>query len=223
MRKLRMGKRGGFSLIVVLIISLIGLTVIAVSLQMAAATSGNSRASSGLVNNYNLLSSELENARAILRERMSTTSGDAPRYFHPGGGAASEADNITSLDNLIIPDGVIVDRALSAREIREYGLEQKSGGNDWRIAVRIYDMQYEPERLAGMAVEDARWVPPSVILIGSGEEPPLDAGGNPLPPITGTGPAVNAGSYLIRASFEIDDQIEHTIEMALTETTKKTT
>jgi hypothetical protein len=212
-----MEKRGGFSLIIVLILSIMGLAIVGVMLQLTAASSGAGIMATRGGHNYNMLSSEIENARATLAERLSDDI-PAPRYFDPGG-SVSETGDVTALDMLVIPGGVVKDRALTTRELAEFGLKDAS-----RLVVKIYDMQYEPSLIKiPTDADDFNLLPARVPVVGTGGDRPNDEpGGPPLPVSTGDSIADNAGSYLIRAMFEGQGGKNlHSIEMAIIASTQK--
>jgi uncharacterized membrane protein YgcG len=205
-----MPARRGFSLITVLVISVVVLGAVGVVMQFMTVSAGAGRTSSTINRDYNLLVSEVENARASLIETLQADpSAPAPRRMTTG--------TITSADMLLVmPEDR---RVLSQRDLSLYGL----GGSTGTLTVKIYDMQYDPAdvSMTGEETEQNR-LPPSVMLSSGGssgggggpsDEPGSGGGG------TGgggtPGPAENGGAYLIRAYLEIDGVQSGTVDLAL--------
>lgn len=122
-----MRKHTGFSLLIVIVLSLIAMTFVGVSLNLASNSSSAGRISARLNDSYNILQSEIERARAALKAEMSSRK-DAMKC------GLSENETIDSLDDLeVLKDGAPFWRI-------DYG--QKVGSAAGDVSVRIYDMQY---------------------------------------------------------------------------------
>jgi hypothetical protein len=194
---LKMRKNKGFSLLIVMILSVISMIFIGVSLNFAYNSSGAGRVSDRSNDSYNILQSEIERARSALRLEMSSRK-DAMKC------GLSENDSINSLDDLeVLKDGAPFWRV-------DYG--KKFGGMAGDVSVRIYDMQYSPENVAASALTAA--LPPSVRLRGTaraetGEA--LEPGTNPV----GGGAVLNAGVYLIRAVVTFQNGVTNKIDVSV--------
>jgi hypothetical protein len=200
-------KRRGFSLAVILLISLAGLSVIGFLLQNVSMSSGAGRTASAVNRKYNFLVSEVEAAWSKI---VAKKDGDdsLPRR--------TTAGTITSADMLLVmPEER---RALSQRELSLYGLAGRAGD----LTVKIYDMQYEQAEVSPlMEPAEISLLPPAVRLIGTGSascEPTSDD--DLLHSAGQTGSAINAGAYLIRALLEVDGIRESAIDLAVVESRK---
>jgi hypothetical protein len=201
--------RRGFSLIIVLLISLVGLAVVGAVMNIATVNTGADMTASTINRNYNLLVSEVEKARSWII--ASLDHGQVP-----GGGAITR--EIMSPEELLVEElvGSGDIRTLSPKEMGLYGV----GGNSGTVTLRIYNMQYDKVSSA-MDPADVKRLPPSMMLpVGEGEglgpkdETDLEEGGGAGGSSTGAG-AADAGVYLIRASLEIDGAPSSTVELAL--------
>jgi hypothetical protein len=123
-----------------------------------------------------------------------------PRYTDKEG-----IDDNTHIDSdsvLLIEDGLVVDRSLRKGDLGKLGI----AGEEGKLTVRIYDMQYDPEKVrqSGRML----WIPPSLTLRGSKGEIVI---GDALAPeeaeIAPEGESANVGVYLLRASIEIDGRV----------------
>jgi hypothetical protein len=202
--------RRGFSLIIVLLISLVGLAVIGAVMNVATVNTGAGMTASTINRNYNLLVSEAEKARSWIIASLD-------KGLVPGGGAIRKA--IMSPEELLVEElvGSGDVRTLSPKEMGLYGV----GGNSGIVTLRIYNMQYDNVS-EKMNPADIQRLPPSMMLPADyGDknfEPVNDAslgnGGGGSGGESGSG-AANAGAYLIRASLEIDGVPSSTVELAL--------
>jgi type II secretory pathway component PulJ len=136
----RMRKHSGFSLLAVLVFSIIAMIIVGAVCGRAAGSFGAARVSSRSGDSYNILQSEIERARSVLRAEMFSRK-DAIKY------GLSAGDFINSLDDLeILKDGAPFWRV-------DYS--ERIGGKAGNVSVRIYDLCYTPpvERHAKMTQE----------------------------------------------------------------------
>jgi hypothetical protein len=200
--------RRGFSLIIVLLISLVGLAVIGSVMNIATVNTGAGMTASTINRNYNLLTSEVENARAWII--ASLDKGEVPERK----GATGVQTQITSADQLLVQGGESR-RQLSAKEMGLYGV----GGTKGTVTVKVYDMQYFPDDVSDTLKSDpdeVKLLPPSSPLFVEKVEKSDETQNEPQAAgETGKGLAANAGAYLIRASLEIDGAPSSTVELAL--------
>jgi type II secretory pathway pseudopilin PulG len=191
--------RRGFSLIAVLVLSIIGMSLTAAMLHIATSSSGAGMVSSQKNARYNLLVDGAEMGKGKLKKLMDNDTAP-PRYFT---GKAEPTDAIKSPDDLLVKvndysvfigRGVAVSEDLSRTELRRYGINADRAS----LCVRVYDMQYSPELV--QASPDAA-MPPSVRL--NTTAPPQKGPVSSIEEGNGSGAASNAGAYLIRATLEI--------------------
>jgi hypothetical protein len=217
--KARFQKRKGFSLIVVLIISLIGLSIAGVALQFLVSSGGSGRVSSSLAAKYNILQNAVEEGRALLKLSMNHT-GEPHRYHHKD--SIAENDPITDSSILLLTDspsptdypdvdfplGNAITRSLNKTELGRVGVFGDSG----LLTVRIYDMQYDPGLVAEVgngageiSPEELRLLPPSVSLSGADNfDVAITTDAPDYERSIGHGvSANNAGVYLIRATLSV--------------------
>jgi hypothetical protein len=203
-----MSKRRGFSLIVVLLVSLLGLCVIGAMMQIVSVDSGIGRTASAANRRYNLLVSEVETARSELMAKLASAD-SIPRRMTAG--------TITSADMLLVmPEER---RVLSPKEQNLYGLK----GHICNLTVKIYDMQYDQADVSSsMEPAEISLLPPAMRLVGSGGKSyikPTDDD-DLLQSGEKTVTSVNAGAYLIRAFLEVDGVREGDIDLAVVESGK---
>ncbi|MDR1020020.1 MAG: hypothetical protein LBL73_04595 [Synergistaceae bacterium] len=202
-----MPARRGFSLITVLVISVVALGAVGVMMQFMSVSAGAGRTSSTINRDYNLLASEVENARAWLVHEVRES---APP------GRINTAVPITSADMLLVSEDR---RALSRRDLSLYGL----GGSAGTLTVKIYDMNYEPGYVQITDEAEQRQMPPSVRVYdidggdsGDGEPTgPDDLVGGGTGGVSYDLTPSNGGTYLIRAYLEIDGVQSGTVDLAL--------
>jgi hypothetical protein len=198
--------RRGFSLIVVLLLSLIGLAVIGVAMNIVAVNTGAGITASTINRNYNLLVNEVEIARAWII--ASLDNGEIPERE----GGVLSAKTITSADQLLVVGGEL-HRTLTPQEMGLYGV----GGGSGAVTVKVYDMQYYPEALSNELKDDSAEInrlPPSLPLFV--EQGPKDDQAQSAPVVVGGGSLwAGGGVYLIRASLEINGVTSSTVELAL--------
>jgi hypothetical protein len=218
LRKEGFRRRRGFSLIVVLILSLIALAVIGAVMQYAVSSGGRGRVSSASAVRYNLLQDALEEGRALLKQSMDN-DGKPHRYLDKG---IPEDTPITASDILLLTDspsptdypgvdfplGNAITRPMSKSDLERIGILGDSGA----LTVRIYDMQYNPELVPEMGAgadqispEELQLIPPSMSLLG---EDDFDVAITTDAPDYERGKkagasANNAGVYLIRAELSV--------------------
>ncbi|MDR3164917.1 MAG: hypothetical protein LBU13_05015 [Synergistaceae bacterium] len=219
-------KHAGFSLIVVLIISLTGLAVIGVTLQFAVSSGGAARMAGASAVKYNLLQRAVEEGRAKLIEKMDNTD-PIPRYV---GCDLGDGDKgfpnywINSMACLLINrdlddsadtiDGIVKNETIHASALGRLGIF--GSGSDGLLTVAIYDMQYEPARVVApdaspplplptMTETDYKRLPPSIILAKA----VWRKDGDILAPDHNDQNATAAGrtgAYLVRATLKIGDR-----------------
>jgi hypothetical protein len=200
---LNSGNRG-FSLIVVLVIAIFGLTMAGFLFQLSANAAGAGRSASAKELKYNILQDGIEIGKAELRKLVENAP-EIPKYTDKFGGV--EPDEILNVDTLLIEDGEVVRETWDKRRLGRLGI----AGDRALFKVRIYDMQYKAELVPGLASgrikkSDIELLPPSLIVSAGGGSSnsgaPLEMDEAVLPSETG-GSATNAGAYMIRASLEL--------------------
>ena len=184
----KMQRRAGFSLILVLIVFLIGVSVTGGVLYTMSSYSGGARAGVIAEAGYNVMQDGLEQGRTALRERFSTLgSDDLP---HRG----TIGSKIKKMEDLLIQNGTVInERDVPVKEL---------GGKSGKLTVKIYDLQYVSEDIdptlrsddaAMMKMPPAMHIPPddsdSVVTVG------VDAEAGIRRP--------DAGVYLIRSSLTV--------------------
>jgi hypothetical protein len=212
LRKEGFRQRSGFSLIVVLIISLIGLAVMGATMQFAVSSGGSVRVNSALAVKYNLLQGAVEEGRALLMESMDNESD--PHKYTDNGIAAKGAD-ITSVDMLLLTDspdpgkysgvtfplGHAITRPMNRHDLARMGIFGESGV----LTVRIYDMRYEPTLIKISDEEELQLLPPSMLNLG---EEIFNKSVTTLSPEKlndgGGGGDSDDGAYLIRAELSVN-------------------
>jgi hypothetical protein len=197
-------KRGAFSLIIVLIISLIGLAIVGVTMQFAMSAGGSGRMANAANTKYNLLQHGIEEGRAKLREIMDNAD---PIPRRPNADSDPPAD-IESLSDLLInrpllaghPDGVVKSDVISHSALGRLGILDDAGGGG-TLSVMIYDMQYDPLYTDGMSPAEKKRLPPAINLDPSiwrkdGDTILADEDDE-------TVSVLNTGVYLIRATLSV--------------------
>jgi hypothetical protein len=190
-RQYKSGKARGFSLVLVLIISVIGMALLGGIMYTFQSFAGASRATIANDLKYNILQDGVEKGKTELKARMNNIN-PPPRWMDKAG--LNENSDIDSLSMLLLVDGVVLDQAVAMRD----------GGG--RIKVEIFDMQYDPapgkNDITITDDEELALLPPSVMIAGANaawnNKMALDPGG--LTPFSG-GAAGNSGVYLIRATL----------------------
>ena len=231
----RMRKRAGFSLIIVLIISIVGLAIIAATMQMTVLSTGSGRVVSAGNTKYNFMQDAVQLGKAILKRSMDDCD-DPPVYKVKG-------DKITKVDDLLIGckycalgsepvlpaswkfECWVISKTLNRADLGKLGI----AGNEGELEVKIYDMQYEPSDVELIDTADEKMLPPSIKLFGSttpggykGESgqvsyntspdgTPGGGGGGGGPPKQPS----NAGVYLIRATLTIDNNKQTILDTAV--------
>ena len=216
----RLGRRNGFSLIIVLIIALIGFAFVGATLQITALSAGGGRVSSAGNTRYNILQNAVEEGKAALKRAMDndlpplTYAGSHPSHLSTP--AATPPPIFSSFDELLVDysfnsslgRGVVLTSNLGRRELGRYGIRGSSGVLD----VRIFDMQYNPISVGGLNANQQRWLPPSLILsqisASAGTNPSAI---NPEEAPSGLFASSNAGVYLIRATLTVEGRQEPSV------------
>jgi hypothetical protein len=193
--------RRGFSLIIVLLISLVGLAVVGAVMNIVTVNSGAGMTASRINRNYNLLVDEVEKERAWII--ASLDNAQIPKRANPG--------SITTADDLLV-EGGRRQRTLTPKEMGLYGV----GGTTGTVTVEVFDMQYKPEDLPDAVKSnpaEVRRLPPAFQPGPSGAKDGKPADAGDADPVTAGGEAY----LLIRASLETDGAPSRasTVELAL--------
>jgi hypothetical protein len=191
--------RRGFSLITVLLISLVMLVMAGAAMQMVSVNAGSGRTVSAINRKYNFLVGEVEKTRGSIIERLDIND---PLV------RTSSGMPIISADNLLLSEDR---RELSQQEMNLYGM----GRGEGVVSVKVFDMQYDGGDVSP-AIDPAEMsrLPPALVLSDGGGEKDLGAGGPPDD--TGASPGgTDDVAYLIRASLEVDGVPSGTIDMAI--------
>jgi hypothetical protein len=197
-------RKKGFSLIVVMILSLVNLAIMGVALQFAVSSSGGGRVNSAMAAKYNLLQNALEDGKARLKKSMDN-DGPPHSYLHNG----IDTSTITSPDMLLLIDRPATDvytnlddsdfnlgtitQSLLKSDLERIGIFGDSG----ELTVKIYDMLYDPGSVAIKDAEYLRLMPPAMSLPGDEEE-------NTVWDLEDVRSA-EVGVYLIRAALSVYD------------------
>ena len=192
------GKRAGFSLIIVLIISLVGFAIVGVTLQLTVLSSGSGRVVSAAHTKYNILQDAVEEGKAALKKAM--VGVEFPLTFDD-----DTFKEITSADMLLVdydfdedePKGVVYDKGLNRSDLGRLGI----AGNGGSLKVAIYDMQYDPRNVGSMTPDDLHMLPPSISPHGNSAWIGGIVGQTPPDPSKST---LHTGVYLIRATLEVE-------------------
>jgi hypothetical protein len=198
-----MRKHEGFSLIIVLIIAMVGMAFVGVVLSTLETFSSASRSESRSTDTYNVLSAEIEKAKAVLKEGMITSTAPLTRE-NPGA-------KITSLDQLVVYKG-----NAPLWDIEE---TRKIGAHEADLFVKIYTMNYDVSDIDPSKLNDyafTKRLPPIFELktqgsLTSDEDMDTDSTG------ATTGKSASAGVYLIRATLDFGDDQVFTIETSVTQ------
>jgi hypothetical protein len=181
---LRLRKRSAFSLLAVLVIAMVGMAIVGAIMHTFQSSVGATHVVISKKLEYNLLQDGVEKGKSILKSRMNNTD-PPPRGVN--------MDNIDSLDDLLLEDGVVYTRNLGGSDL---------AGGTGRIVVQIFDMEYNPANVHITEPGEMEKLPPSILLGSVGgrygdEEVDIR---NPS-----GGGSSNSGAYLIRATLEIND------------------
>jgi flagellar basal body-associated protein FliL len=188
------GGKSGFSLITVLMISLVGMFLVGGMMYTFQSFAGKSAVvlSDTVLNN--ILEDGVERGKAALKARMMNTD-PPPRWTDkPGLGVSSDID---SVETLLLEDGTV------------YTATQNLFGKTANITVEIFDMQYDPEENAVNITdpEELKLIPHSLMLSASKDKDVYtddiiwEPGGHETTFID----VDNGGAYLIRATLEVLD------------------
>jgi hypothetical protein len=192
----------GFTLLMVLFLSIVALAFVGITLQIASLTGSGGRVTGASELKYNYLQYAAEVGKAMLKE-ATDNSKPVPRYFHKPG--VSESTSITSVDILLVgvPGGGYLEREikLKDKEIRRLNL---SGGRV-TLKVKVYDMQYNPENISSglRNTKDFELLPPSIRTASwrGGSQQVNTENPDHKPSSGSSSQEANAGVYLIRASL----------------------
>jgi hypothetical protein len=173
---------------------------------MLVSAGGAGRTSSRMAAQYNFLQRAVEEGKSRLKMSMDNT--DPPhRYLDKSG--VTDATTISAADTLLLSDesavglGHVISRDLGRGELRSQGIAGEGGS----LVVKIYDMQYSPDKVdSAMPDEELGQLPPSMTLTGAGDW--TDSSVTTLNPDyekeTGHGSgADNIGVYLVRATLKV--------------------
>jgi type II secretory pathway pseudopilin PulG len=199
-------RKKGFSLIAVMIISLVNLAIMGVALQFAVSSSGGGRVNSAMAVKYNLLHSALEEGKARLKESMDNETLPIPRWY-TGKEGIDENTPIEYADMLLL-SGDLGERTVTLWDADNKMERLGIFGEIGVLTVKIYDMQYKPESVAEN-VRDLQLLPPSMLLTANRKKNP-EKYTEVKAPGTGidserqiSGPPDNMGAYLIRAALSV--------------------
>jgi hypothetical protein len=189
--------RRGFSLIAVLLISLVVLIAVGAVMQIVIVNAGAGRTASAVNREYNFLVGEVERARTWIIENLDN-SVIPPRL---SGKPSGPGTTITTADDLLV-------------------LSLDAGGGSGAVTtVEIYDMWYAASDVSDTIDQaEVNRLPPAVTLSGTAGDKNDEASPEPDEgKEEGGGPpgAGEAGAYLIRASLEIDGIPSGTVDLAL--------
>jgi hypothetical protein len=180
-------KKKGFSLIIVLMVTLCAMLLLGGALGLQEVFAGASVRSVASDQAYNVLEHEIEKAKGKLKMEMISRK-EALRRAAPNGG-------ISRLKDLLVVDG-------SGAVFLDMNSKVMVGGRMSDMSVRIYDMQYDPNQISASAMppEDVPLLPPAVRTLN------LDKAN-----------ALSAGVYLIRASLKVPKEDERRIDVSITQ------
>ncbi|MDR3165373.1 MAG: hypothetical protein LBU13_07320 [Synergistaceae bacterium] len=198
------GKNSGFSLVVVLIISLIAMALVGASLHMSMNAAGSGRANSARDVKYNILQDGIERGKAALM-RIVEAAPRIPKYTDKYDG--KEPPEISDLNMLLINGGEVLTETWTKNKLGRLGIV----GDSAVFKIRIYDMQYNAELVPTVASgkitpENMESLPPAMSMTGKAASSetvtwdPDDAGTSAE--LAGGSPD-DAGIYLVRASLEV--------------------
>jgi hypothetical protein len=205
----KIGKKRGFSLIFVLILSVVAFSIVGGIFQFVVNSGGAGRIASSSDGRYNLLQDSAELGKAALKKMMDNT--DPPPRFsdYDKYEGATPPSGITSADQLLINvdlyghgKGVIARRNLSSFELGRRGIVGPGGV----LEVKIYDMQYKDKYISA-TISDAERIklPPAIVLKGVdpwkliGDIKNVEEYDNSA---SGEG-STNTGAYLVRSVLTV--------------------
>lgn len=195
-------RRTGFSLISVLMLTIMSFALVGGIAYIFNATSATSRAAAGRAEAYNILQDGVERGKAFLIEKMSDA--DRPLRWN----TAPSDQQIDELADLLVRDdaGDVIGDLLGTP-----GQPLSVGGSSYAFSVRIYDMQFTDADIAPGLGADAlaalRMTLPQAMSFSTAS---AQDDGNVLDPNTTLSASTNAGIYLIRASLTPDDAAAET-------------
>jgi hypothetical protein len=198
---IRAGRRRGFSLILVLLITILGTAMLGGLLAMSEKFAALSGASMRSEETYNILQEEVEKGKAVLKQAM---SGAAVPLRKRGGIV------INTLDALLVYDG--------ASPLCDISRNVLVAGRNAELKVGIYDMGYEASELpAQPGAEFLASLPQSFTLtaqteLSDGSVLGIDSKDDMAASLAGS---ANAGAYVIRATITYADGTSRTIETAV--------
>ncbi|MDL2264075.1 hypothetical protein LJC31_05425 [Synergistaceae bacterium OttesenSCG-928-I11] len=197
-KKMKAGKgkaRSGFSLVSVLIISIVGVAIMGGIAYMFNTYAGSSRVTIAQGEAYNLLQEGVERGKIFLREAMKSSKTEAPLSWNFDESFSGE---IEELETLLIKDkngvvGIIVPANGDDDDFETVSI----GGADYKYTVKIYDMRYTDVPIKNDDDLKAT-LPPvmSFIAVTAKDEGPT------LNVSEGASDIGNAGIYLVRALLE---------------------
>ena len=214
--------RQAFSLVIVLIITIAGMSLLGGLLYMFDAFAGASRVAVNDAEVYNYLQSQIEDAKSILRSYML----DEKKKVQAKIEAPSVLNSLEDIEVYKKND----DGSWDASPFYKVDREERVGMRRGRLTVNIYDMQHsgkipETPAEAGLGMgeyeELIASLPPVLLFSGNTEgggdrsnplredDPQDDAEGS------ASGAADHSGVYLIRASIDFGDGLGKTIDTAV--------
>lgn len=192
-----MRARSGFSLITVLVITIISLSLMGSIVYIFTATAGSTRVDMAQADQFNIMQSGIEQARALLIEESRTASVPLSCRYND-----DPSWTLESLDDLIIRDPSDTDREIG-RVISDDA--KQIGGHTYSFSVCIYDMHYAADgsTMTGIGDADAlrelRASLPPLMSFTTREADDNDP--NVLAPNEGNLNSERSGIYLIRATL----------------------
>lgn len=182
--------RAGFSLVVVLIVSLVGMAIIGVAFYIYESSVSQTGTALMRVQEYNALQSALEQGKNLLLE-MVDNSDPMPRWY----------DNLPGTSSITDPDQLIIENG-------ELDISDRVYGENVTIHVAIYDSFYDSSIVdSGMNARRLAEMPPAHRFEGGGmmqemkpDEPGEDS--------SSSAHMANIGVYLIRAQMTVRGEVK---------------
>lgn len=204
-------RRGGFSLISVLVISMVAMTMMGSLAYTFSTTAASSRAQVASASARDMMVNGIEQARVYLRDQMKNIG--RPLRWNYSGEVGPEISSIDDINKLLIkPLGANISDGRFATVIPSNGGADDHekvtiGGRQWSFSVRIYDMQADGAHLAPTlsTAERASLIdalPQSMSFRAVADEDPDP---NSLAVDAGIDQSHRSGLYLIRALLSPDE------------------
>ena len=202
---MRLKSRKGFSLILVLLVSLCGMFIIGGVLSMFGIFAGAARRSVSSDMVYSFLEEEVEKAKGALKMEMGGRKLALRRQLN--GSRPASLQDLEVLRDDGSPFWRVDDNSV------------RVAGKNGTLTVRVYDMQYDPADITSIRAEDRPLLPPAITGMNASA-----GGGDPdaewEPGKTSSalpGDPLNTGVYLIRASIQMSHEAARSVEAAVTQ------